>query len=108
MKENYNAPILNDAETLVLQAVCRHYMLGHPFNPARAMRYCGLPVWIINHHLKSLAKRKVLKRSNGNYIPLMQASGAPVAMPEVYFENGVKIIRFPPMYAEGYARMRNL
>lgn len=108
MKENYNAPILTDTETLILQAVCRYFMLGRPFNPKRATRYCGLPVWIINHHLNSLAKRKVLKRANGNYIPLMQASGAPVVMPEIYFENGVKIIRFPSMYAEGYARMRNL
>ena len=37
-----------------------------------------------------------------------KANGAPVVMPEVYFENGIKIIRCPRMYAEGYARMRNL
>ncbi|PZO88577.1 MAG: hypothetical protein DI626_01410 [Micavibrio aeruginosavorus] len=108
MNEKYDAPILNDTETLVLQAVCRHHMLGLPFNPKRATRYCNAPVWIINHHLKSLIKRKVLKRCGDHYIPLMQASGAPVVMPEIYFENGVKIIRCPRMYAEGYARMRNL
>lgn len=108
MMEKYNAPVLSDTEILVLQAVCRYYMLGKAFKPARAARYCGLPLWIINHHLKSLAKRKVLKRYRENYIPLMQANGAPVVMPETYFENGIKIIRCPRMYAEGYARMRNL
>lgn len=108
MMEKYNAPILSDTETLVLHAVCRYYMLGLTFKPARAARYCGLPLWIINYHLKSLIKRKVLKRCGGNYIPLMQANGAPVVMPEIYFENGIKIIRCPRMYAEGYARRRYL
>lgn len=108
MMEKYNAPVLSDTENLVLQAVCRYYMLGQPFNPKRATRHCGLPVWIIHYHLKSLVKRKVLKRDKGNYLPLMQANGAPVVMPEIYFENGIKIIRCPRMYAEGYARMRNL
>ncbi len=108
MIEKYNAPVLTDTENLVLHAVCRYYMLGQPFKPKRATRFCGLPLWIINHHLKSLTKRKVLKRCGKNFIPLMQANGAPVAMPEVYFENGIKIIRCPRMYAEGYARMRNL
>lgn len=108
MNEKYNAPILSDTETLVLQAVCRYFMLGQTFNKKRATRYCNLPHWIINYHLKSLVKRKVLKWEKGNYIPLMQVNGAPVAMPEIYFENGIKIIRCPRMYAEGYARMQNL
>lgn len=106
--KKYNVPVLSDTETLVLQVVCRYHMLGQPFKPNRAARHCGLPLWIVNNHLKSLAKRKVLKRHKDNYVPLMQANGAPVVMPEIYFENGIKIIRCPRMYAEGYALMRNL
>ncbi len=107
-EQKYNAPVLSDTEGLVLQAVCRCYMLGRTFNTARAARFCGVPVWVINYHLKSLTKRKVMQCRGDNYIPLMQVNGAPVVMPEIIYENGIKIIRCPRMYAEGYARMRNL
>ena len=109
MKETvYTSPILSDTEAAVLRAVCRYYMLGKEFNPKRAARHCGLPVWIINYHLKSLTKRKVTRRAGKNVIPLMQASGAPVPMPEIKIENGIKIIQCPRMYAEGYAKGRYL
>ena len=57
---------------------------------------------------KKLAAQKLITAKGKNYVPAMQINGAPIPKPEIYFENGVKIIRFPPMYAEGYARMRNL
>lgn len=107
-EKKYNAPVLTETETLVLQAVCRYYMLGKTFNPSRATRFCGVPVWVVNYHLKSLIKRKVMYRKGDNYIPLMQANGTPVAMPEIRYEQGIKIIKCPRMYAEGYAVMRNL
>ena len=104
----YSAPVLSDTEAAVLSVVCRYHMLGKEFNPKRAARHCGLPVWIINYHLKSLIKRKVTRRAGNNVVPLMQASGAPVAMPEITIENGIKIIKCPHMYAEGYAKGRYL
>ena len=104
----HSAPVLSETEAAVLRVVCRYYMLGKDFNPNRAARYCGLPVWIINYHLKSLTKRKVTRRVGKNVVPLMQASGAPVAMPEITIENGIKIIKCPRMYAEGYAKGRYL
>lgn len=106
--QEYDAPILSDSETMVLQAVCRYYMMGKPFNTTRAARYCGVPVWTVNYHLETLVRRKLANRKGSDYIPAMQINGAPVPMPEIIFENGIKIIKCPKMYAQGYARCRYL
>lgn len=106
--KKHEAPFLNDLETTVLQMVCRYYMMEKPFNELSAARLSGIPVWSIKLGLKKLAAQKLITIEGKQYIPAMQINGAPIPKPEIYFENGVKIIRCPRMYAEGYARMRNL
>lgn len=109
MKKNeYDPPILSDAETVVLQMLCRYHMLEKPFYPPKVARRCGVPSWIIVNALNSLIKRNLARRDGRNYIPAMQVNGSPVPKPKIRFENGVKIIECPPLYARGYARRRYL
>lgn len=109
MKEKeYDPPILNEAETMVLQLLCRYHMLGRVFNPARAARFCGVPVWIVAGALKSLMNRKLARQKGKHYIPAMQINGAPVPKAEISFQDGIKIIKCPKMYARGYAQRKYL
>lgn len=107
-KIQYEAPILNEAESMVLQMVCRYHMLRKKFVPGRVARHCGLPSWVVVSALKSLVARKLTQRRGRHYVPIMQINGAPVPKVEIYFENGIKIIKCPAMYARGYAQRKYL
>ncbi len=104
---DYDPPLLNDSEMMVLQILCRHYMLGKPFQTGRVARYCGVPSWIVGYTLRGLIRRKLVRENDGEFIPAMQINGAPVPRPEIHYENGVKIIKCPKMYARGYALRQN-
>ncbi|MCB9990700.1 MAG: hypothetical protein H6867_04900 [Rhodospirillales bacterium] len=109
MKFNeYDAPILSDTETIVLQMLCRYHMLEKPFHAGKVARRCGVPRWIIEGALNSLIKRRLAERSGEYFIPAMQINGAPVPKPKIRYEGGVKIIECPTLYARGYARRNYL
>jgi len=105
MKTNeYDAPVLSDAETVVLRMLCRYYMLEKPFSVQKVALHCQVPSWIIKNTLKSLIKRNLVRFEDGNYIPAMQVNGAPIPKPAIRFEKGVKVYECPPLYARGYAK----
>lgn len=103
-KREYDAPVLSDTETIVLQMLCRYHMLARPFLVGKVARRCGVPRWIIEGALNSLIKRRLAKRKGEYCIPAMQVNGAPVPKPKIRFEKGVKIIECPTLYARGYAQ----
>lgn len=103
-KKKQEPPYLNGGEELVLDTLCKHHMLQAPFLVNRVAFRHKIPVWIIKRSLESLIKRGLVLKKEKSLIPKMQPNGAPIITPEIKYENGVRIIKCPTYFANGYAR----
>lgn len=104
IKKYVEAPSLNGGEELVLETLCKYHMLEMAYNPARVALRCNIPVWVIKKSLRSLVARGLVDEYEGLYIPKMMPNGAPIPELEIQYTGGVKIIKCPAFYANGYAQ----